>query len=238
MSTENIIEIRTDGTEPAESGGSAESRSTENTGTRRRGRRGRSTGSTGSTGEEKEKLPGLAAVDADEEAKREERNRKRRERYAANKNKPKKVKKSELVNTTDIANIIGALSHVISSRPEMAHWQLTPDEINKLSVPLSNIMAKNGVLAELGEHADATALVIACFSIFAPRIALSVTNYKLKKEVQKIAGNNKDSDRANEKRTRQESEAGKNNNGSNTDAASITPGTGLSELYLGEAVSY
>lgn len=233
MSGENIIKVRDDGAEPAESGPGTESTSAKDTGTR--GKRGRS---TGSTGEEKEKLPGVAAVDADEDAKREERNRKRRERYAANKSKPKKVKKSELVNTTDIDNILGALSHVLATRPEMAHWQLTPDEINKLSVPLSNMMEKSGVLTELGEHADAIALVTACFTIFAPRIAISVANYKIKKEVNKIAGSNKVSDRADKERTRQESEAGKNNNGSNTDAAAITPGTGLSELYLGEAVSY
>lgn len=237
MSTENIIEIRTDGTEPAESGGSAESKSTANTGTRR-GRKGRSTGSTGSTGDEKEKLPGLAAVDVDEEAKREERNRKRRERYAANKNKPKKVKKSELVNNTDIANILGTLSHVLATRPEMAHWQLTPDEINKLSIPLSNIMDKSGVLTELGEHADAIALLTACFTIFAPRVAISVANYKIKKEVNKLAGSNKISDRTEQERARQKSEAGADNNRSNTDAAKPSENDSNEQLYIGAALAY
>lgn len=236
MSGENIIKVRDDGAEPAESGPGTESKSAKDTGTRgRRGRRGRS---TGSTGEEKEKLPGVAAVDADEEAKREERNRKRRERYAANKSKPKKVKKSELVNTTDIANILGALSHVLATRPEMAHWQLTPDEINKLSLPLSNIMDKSGVLTELGEHADAIALVTACFTIFAPRIAISVANYKIKKEVNKFAGSNKISDGTGKDRTRQESEAGKSGNGSNTDATKPVENDSNEQLYIGAALAY
>ena len=70
----------------------------------------------------------------------------------------------------------------------MAHWQLTPQEIESLATPISQIMAKSAALAQLGEHSEAIALVTACFTIFVPRIVIS-SSMKPKKENKKNVRN-------------------------------------------------
>lgn len=242
MSGKNIEEVRTDGTGAAEPGAgtSTESTSAENTGTtgRGRGRRGRKPAEPGT--EPQKKLLGMATLDADAdteaEAKREERNRKRRERYAANKNKPKKVKKSDVVNTTDIANIINAISSTVAKRPELVHWQLTPDEINKIANPLANIISTSGILTEMGQHSDAIALTIACFTAFVPRIGISYANYKIKKEINH-AGSNTLFNGAGEKRARQKIENRESDNRGDGNAAGTAETASNDELYIGAVVA-
>lgn len=169
-----------------------------------------------------------------EETKRLERNAKRRAKYAEKKNKPKKTKKSDVVNTTDIANILGALSHVMAARDGMAHWQLTPDEINKLAIPLTNILGNTGLLEELGAHGDSIALVTACFTIFAPRIAISVTNHKIKKEINN-AGSNKVSNSTNQGGKIKKEQDRKADKRDNRDAARNVKDVSNEQLYLGAA---
>ena len=204
--------------------------SAENTGTYS-GRRGR----TGNIGTAQEELPGLVTV-ADEELKRQERNRKRREKYAENKNKPKKtVKNKDVLDTKDISAIISTVSVMVASRPGMAHWQLTPGEIDKISTPLSNIIGKSGVLSELGEHADAVALVTACFTIFIPRCYISIMQHK-QKEAIKNAGSVKLSDQPGKTGEEQKRQDKKDTGRSNGDDATDNKISGDSQLYLGAAL--
>lgn len=158
-----------------------------------RGRSGRSgdSGSSRTTDGEKEKvIPRL--VNVDEQKKKDERNAKRRERYAQKKAenggtvKPRKVntKKAnvEVGTAEQIKSILGTVSGIVASRPNMTHWQLTPQELESISNPLSNILAKSNLITTMGEHSDAIALVTACTTILVPRAIITISQVKEKKK--------------------------------------------------------
>lgn len=115
-----------------------------------------------------------------DEQKREERNRRRRERYAEQKGttaKPRKVRKSKTANvidTTEIDKMLCNLSTIVASRPNMAHWQLTEQEVHTITQPLGNILQKYGLFDKVTENSNEIALAVACVSVFAPRIMVSV----------------------------------------------------------------
>lgn len=161
---------------------------------------GETTGTaTGTAGEAEKEKPVRVAILSDEEQKREERNRKRRERYAKQKAenggtvKPRKVNATkqqpkQTADTTTVSMVIGTISGIVASRPNMAHWQLTPTEIEQLAQPITNMLAESEAFQGLQEHSDAIALVTACFTIFVPRIVLTVATMP-KKESKKDGGN-------------------------------------------------
>lgn len=115
-----------------------------------------------------------------DEQKREERNRRRRERYAEQKGttpKPRKVRKTKTANTidtTEIDKVLCNISTIVASRPNMAHWQLTEQEVHTITQPLGNILQKYGLFDKVTENSNEIALVVACVSVFAPRIMVSV----------------------------------------------------------------
>ena len=166
--------------------------STSSTGTSERGT-GTGTGTNPGTGtSEEKKSVGLADVKTDEQ-KRAEKNARRRELYAQKREqagktvKPKKVnKKAEpapSVGTSDqIGAILGTVSMIVASRPGMAHWQLTPKEIESVSNPLANMIAKSEALNTLSEHSDAIALVTACATIILPRAVITVSQMQERKK--------------------------------------------------------
>ncbi len=215
---------------------------------------GRTTGRTdggNTTGEttEKEKFPRLVNVEEKtEEQKREERNARRRARYAERKAsegktvKPKKVnatkKKAEPVATTNqVSAVIGTVSAIVASRPNMAHWQLTPQEIESLSTPITNILAKSEAFANMEEHSDAIALVTACFTIILPRAILTINQMSKKKErkenVRKVEPiSNGESER------RQSGKDSTSNRGNDKRNVPNDSTDSQSEPFLGEVLAY
>ena len=156
------------------------------------------TGDTGRTGTEaeKEKLSGLASVDDAEEAKRQERNAKRRARYAAKKEanggtvKPRKVNtkkaQSDQIDTTQINALIATVSAIVASRPDCEQWLLSDKEIDSITQPLAKMLAESEALSKINENSNQIALVVACISVFAPRVMVTVQKMKAKKEREKI----------------------------------------------------
>ena len=202
----------------------------------------RTTQATGKT--EKEVVPRLANVDP-EQKKRDERNARRRELYAkkkAEQGTPVKTRKvtnnskasSETVGTEQIAALIGMVSGVVASRPNMAHWQLTPSEIESISKPLSNILSNSDAFKGLAEHSDAVALVTACVTILLPRLVITAT---MKKERRKNhAGRST-------KPVSKQSEPNQNGK-DHADSGKNDPGTtdhgadhGESKFYVGDPIS-
>lgn len=186
------------GADKRESGGSTD---TTDTRTGDSGRTG-DTGRTGRTGDttgkpevKKEVVSGLAFVD-DDEQKRLERNAKRRERYAAQKAanggtvKPRKVNskkaQADTIDTTQINSLIATLSAIVASRPDCEHWLLTEKEIDSITQPLSKMLAESEALSKINENSNQIALVIACVSVFAPRVFVTAQKMKEKKEREKI----------------------------------------------------
>ena len=157
---------------------------------------GRTDGRTDGKAEvKKEVVSGLASVD-DDEQKRLERNAKRRERYAAQKAanggtvKPRKVNskkaQSDAIDTTQINALIATLSAIVASRPDCEHWLLTEKEIDSITQPLSKMLAESEALSKINENSNQIALVIACVSVFAPRLFVTAQKMKEKKEREKI----------------------------------------------------
>lgn len=210
---------------------------------------GNTTGTTTGETTEKEKFPRLVNVDEKtEEQKREERNARRRARYAERKAsegktvKPKKVnatkKKAEPVATTNqVSAVIGTVSAIVASRPNMAHWQLTPQEIESLSTPITNILAKSEAFANMEEHSDAIALVTACFTIILPRAILTINQMSKKKErkenVRKVEPiSNGESER------RQSGKDYTSNRGNDKRNVPNDSTDSQSEPFLGEVIAY
>lgn len=130
----------------------------------------------------------------DEEKKRLIRNAKKRDRYRKNKEangqtvKPKKVNKKKTeekpaIDVTQLNLIIGGLSSAVASRPNCAHWQLSEAEINSITVPLSKMMAESEMFSGVGQYSNQIALVMACMTVFMPRIFMTV---QINKEVKKV----------------------------------------------------
>lgn len=171
---------------------------------------GSGTGSGGSGGKtdsiKTSEIPELAILTDEEKAqylvaddtekKRIMRNAKKRQRYAENKQasgqtvKPRKVKGSKkeeqtpALDVTQLNLIVASLSSVVASRPNCEHWLLTEKEINSITVPLSKMLAESTVFAGMGQYSNQIALCLACFTVFMPRLIITVQKNK---EVKKIA---------------------------------------------------
>lgn len=201
------------------------------------------TGTTGSNGTSEEVVPRLVVVD-EEQRKKDDRNAKRRERYAQKKAEQGETVKPRKVNTTakkkqtpepnsQVKAVISTISAVVASRDGMAHWQLTPQEIDAISSPLSNILAKSEAFSTLEEHSDAIALVTACMTAFVPRALITYQTIKEnKKNDRRIKTNTNGKPETNQ--------SGKDNVGSRRDNENIaTNGTdnNQSEYFLGDAIA-
>lgn len=90
-----------------------------------------------------------------------------------------------VLNIESITGIIVSVSSIIASREGYAHWLITKAEAEQIAKPLSNIIANNEHLKQLTEHADSFALISACIMIFAPRLLITITQNKGKKEKKK-----------------------------------------------------
>ena len=181
----------------AGAGTSTENKSTANSGT------GAGTTAGAGTTEEKE-LSRLAILTEEEKAlyasgddtekKRIMRNAKKRERYRQQKQaggqtvKPRKVRgKKEPENVLDVTQlnlIIAGVSAAIASRPNCEHWLLTEAEINSITTPLSKMLAASTMFANMGQYSNQIALVMACITVFAPRLMITAQKQK---EVKKRA---------------------------------------------------
>lgn len=199
----NIEEVR-----PGGNGNGTESKSTSDsrTGGRTGGDRAgeRTGGSTGGKTEEKElsrlailteEEKALYAAGDDTEKKRIMRNAKKRERYRQQKQaggqtvKPRKVrgKQKEPENVLDVTQlnlIIAGVSSAIASRPNCEHWLLTEGEINSITTPLSKMLAESAMFSNMGQYSNQIALVMACITVFAPRLMITAQKQK---EVKKRA---------------------------------------------------
>lgn len=154
-------------------------------------RSGGSKSGTGATIKEKV-VPGLPDVKTEEE-KRIARNERRRQRYAEKKAeqgetvKPRKVntkKKEEApaISNEQLNSLIISLSAVIATRPKCEHWLLTESEVNSITKPLTAMMKESAVFEKIGEHSNQIALIIACVSVFMPRVIKTVAQIQEEKK--------------------------------------------------------
>ena len=159
------------------------------------------------------------------------------------KRKPRKVTKkksdSNTIGADQISILITSLSAIVASRPNTAHWQLTPDESKSIAEPLAKIIEKNENLKNLGEHADALALVTACITVIAPRAILSVNMAKSEKEKKHHGRNIITNPGINQKQgVNKKGENSSGSPGDNRDNAHNATSDTQGEFFLGDAISY
>lgn len=129
----------------------------------------------------------------EQEQKRILRNAKRRERYAKQKAdggqpvKPRKVRQAKTpaqqpVDTKQLNAIIISLSAVVASRPNCEHWLLNEKEVESITTPLSKMLAESQALETIGQYSNQIALVMACVTVFAPRLFVTVQKQKEEKK--------------------------------------------------------
>ena len=227
-------------------GTSSKSNSSTDTGTTTgAGGSGSSGSGTGTgTGGTKEKIvPGLATLT--EQEKRDKRNERRRQRYAQKKAeqgepvKPRKVNKTKkqesqtpALSNAQINALIISLSSVIASRPKCEHWLLSEAEVNSITTPLTAMLKESEVFNKIGEHSNQIALIVACVSVFLPRIIQTVAMIQEEKK--------------NEQRVKQAIEernkiknhkpSGKNDGGHAKGGASTSSNNNQNEYWFGEAI--
>lgn len=116
------------------------------------------------------------AVPAPEEPKKKQQRKPR-----------KKKEETTALNSDQISALILSMSSIVASRPDMQIWQLSQAEATQLATPISNMIAKSEKLQNMGEYADAIALVTASLVIFAPR-AFAQTELNKQKKIQNAGG--------------------------------------------------
>ena len=145
------------------------------------------------TEEEKQQF----ATASEDEQKRLLRNAKRRERYAKQKQnngesvKPRKVKNSNKNSNNqafDVAQlnlILAGISTAVASRPNNEHWLLSESEINSITVPLAKMLAESETFANMGQYSNQIALVMACMTVIAPRVFITLQKQKEVKRIER-----------------------------------------------------
>lgn len=178
--------------------------STSSTDTGTGARTGARTGTGARIGTEEKKVPQLVPVTPEDEAaekKRLEKNAKKRAAYAEKKAagalqaKPKKTKKAESapsfsgMSVDQLNALLMSTSAVIASRPNCSHWMLTEAECKSITTPLVAMIAESEKLEFVTKNSNQIALVVACITIFVPRIFVTVQLNKAaapkKKEIKK-----------------------------------------------------
>lgn len=173
------------------------------TGTGAGGRTGGRTGAGTGAETEKEKSAGLDilteeeraayAAGDDKEKKRILKNARRRVKYAEDKAigggtvRPRKVRKTKTeapspVDTTQLNAIILTVSGIIASRPNCEHWLLTEAEAESISKPLAGMLAESEFFKNAGQYSNQIALVMACITIFVPRLMITAAKVKEEKK--------------------------------------------------------
>ena len=128
---------------------------------------------------EKEKVSGLATVST---APVPETPKKKQQR------KPRKKKEEpSTFNADQISALILSTSAILASRPGMEIWALRPEEATQLATPIANMVSKSEAMQNMGEYADAIALVTASLVIFAPR-AMVYHDQQKQKKIQQNGG--------------------------------------------------
>ena len=140
------------------------------------------------------------------------------------------------------ALLIG-LTDYVASRPNCGHWKMTQKEVQSITEPLGNIIAKSDYINQISEHSDAIALVIACGTIFIPRIIISSNIQKekkgtkipvqVKKNDKEKEGHNSNSDRTAEGVTGHATESNRKLSGKSRADVTANAGQKLSDLAIG-----
>ena len=141
---------------------------------------GRGNGRARARKTKEEVVSGVVAVEVPETPKQQKPKTTRKPR--------KKKEEPKLIDQTSLNMVIGSISAVVASRPDCEHWMMTEAEINTITTPLSKMIEESELFKDVGNYSNQIALVMACGTVFIPRIIVSVQKGKEKKQSE-ITGN-------------------------------------------------
>lgn len=150
------------------------------------------TGGSSTKGESTQGSPKVVTIDLPEGSKKTppKSNAERQKEYRERKKAGNTTKKTgntskDLFNDDSLVNLIVTVSTVFAMRPNMQHWAISGDEAREIVTPLNKVLAKSNKKF-ISDNADYIALFVACATILMPRVMVSVSMIKTKKESEKI----------------------------------------------------
>ena len=129
---------------------------------------------------EKAQIPGLADVTVPPIPAEPQKKQRR-------KASPKKKKDDGPITADQLQALILTATNIVATRPGCEVWALKPEEAKQLAQPIANMIAKSEHLQNMGEYADAIALITASVMIFGPRAYIFTTQQKARK-IQQTGG--------------------------------------------------
>lgn len=133
------------------------------------------TGGPGTGGKaEKAQIPGLADVTVPPIPAEPQKKQRR-------KASTKKKKDEGPITTDQLQALILTATNIVATRPGCEVWALKPEEAKQLAQPIANMIAKSEHLQNMGEYADAIALITASVMIFGPRAYIFASQQKARK---------------------------------------------------------
>ena len=99
----------------------------------------------------------------------------------------KKKKDEGPITAEQLQALILTATNIVATRPGCEVWALKPEEAQQLAQPIANMIAKSEHLQNMGEYADAIALITASVMIFGPRAYIFASQQKARK-IQQTGG--------------------------------------------------
>lgn len=93
----------------------------------------------------------------------------------------KKKKEEGPITADQLQALILTATNIVATRPGCEVWALKPEEAQQLAQPIANMIAKSEHLQNMGEYADAIALITASVMIFGPRAYIFASQQKARK---------------------------------------------------------
>ena len=129
---------------------------------------------------EKAAIPGLADVTVPPIPAEPQKKQRR-------KASPKKKKDDGPITADQLQALILTATNIVATRPGGEDWALKPEEAKQLAQPTASMIAKSEHLQNMGEYADAIALITASVMIFGPRAYIFASQQKARK-IQQTGG--------------------------------------------------
>lgn len=148
--------------------------------------------------------------------------------------KPKRrspKKKQSGMDMKQVDALIVGISDYVAARPNMAHWKMSEKEVQTITQPLGNIIAKSDYMEKIAENSDEIALVLAVGAVFIPRAVISFSMMKQ---------NKKDKEKKKHVQLRSEEKQDKVSDGNSTEIngnSTDVPSTGRDLSFLGNGIA-
>lgn len=106
---------------------------------------------------------------------------KEKEEPVKKKRTTRRRKKKTTVDSESVEKLLLTVTGMVATRPHMQHWAMTKTEAKSIAEPLTEILDKYDLASGIAENSSEIALVVASVSFVAPRLMVTMTQRKEKK---------------------------------------------------------